>query len=135
VACTVFVGDVTPVGKSPDKPGNEAIKLSQPLINSNGEYGFALKKLGDSAVIGVLNENFGSPEDVPFDIIHKRWRSGIASSKEQRRQGYARSIIARLFVPLQLPLSPIFAIGVGSRPLRCGGSLAASRYGRATPNG
>jgi hypothetical protein len=37
------------------------------------EYGFALRKLGDSAVIGVLNENFGSPEDLPFDIIHKRW--------------------------------------------------------------
>lgn len=75
LACTVFVGDVTPVGKSPDKPGNEAIKLGRPLINSNGaiEYGFALRKLRDSAVIGVLNENFGSPEDLPFDIIHKRW--------------------------------------------------------------
>jgi hypothetical protein len=75
LACTVFVGDVTPVGKSPDKPGNEGIKPGRPLINSNVaiEYGFALRKLGDSAVIGVLNENFGSPEDLPFDIIHKRW--------------------------------------------------------------
>jgi hypothetical protein len=33
VACTAFVGDVTPVGKSPDKAGNEAIKLSRPLIS------------------------------------------------------------------------------------------------------
>ena len=47
LACTVCVGDVTPVGKSPDKPGNDAIKLGRPLINSNGaiEYEFALRKL------------------------------------------------------------------------------------------
>lgn len=37
------------------------------------EYGFALRKLTDSAVIGVMNEAYGDPKDLPFDIIHKRW--------------------------------------------------------------
>jgi hypothetical protein len=37
------------------------------------EYGFALRKLGDSAVVGVLNENYGTPGDLTFDIIQKRW--------------------------------------------------------------
>ena len=74
-ACTVFVGDITPVGKTPDVEGNEGVKPGRPLVNSNVaiEYGFALRKLTDSAVIGVLNEAFGSPQDLPFDIIHKRW--------------------------------------------------------------
>jgi hypothetical protein len=74
-ACTVFVGDVTPVGKTPDSMGNEGVKPGRPLINSNVaiEYGFALRKLTDSAVIGVLNLAYGEPTDLPFDIIHKRW--------------------------------------------------------------
>jgi hypothetical protein len=74
-AATVFVGDVTPVGKTPDIPGNEGVKPGRPLINSNVaiEYGFALRKLTDSAVLGVLNLAHGKPEDLPFDIIHKRW--------------------------------------------------------------
>ncbi|MHB8267814.1 hypothetical protein [Bradyrhizobium sp.] len=74
-ASTVFVGDVTPVGKTPDVPGNEGSKPGRPLINSNVaiEYGFALRKLTDSAVVGVMNEAYGEPKDLPFDIIHKRW--------------------------------------------------------------
>jgi hypothetical protein len=57
-SCKVFVGDVTPVGKTPDIPGNEGVKPGRPIINSNVaiEYGFALRKLTDSAVIGVLND-------------------------------------------------------------------------------
>lgn len=72
---TVFVGDVTMVGRTPDKQGNEGAKPGRPLINSNVaiEYGYALHKLGDSGIIGVMNEAFGRPEDLPFDIIHKRW--------------------------------------------------------------
>ena len=33
LACTVF--DVTPVGKSPDKPGNDAIKLGRPQSSTS----------------------------------------------------------------------------------------------------
>ena len=65
-ACTVFVGDVTPVGITPDIIGNEGIKPGRPLVNSNVaiEYGFALRKLTDSAVIGVLNLAYGEPTDL-----------------------------------------------------------------------
>ncbi|GAB9084660.1 hypothetical protein [Bradyrhizobium diazoefficiens] len=74
-AAKVFVGDVTPVGKSPDKVGNEGTRPGRPLINSNVaiEYGYAMHKLGDNAIIGVTNTAFGRPEDLPFDIIHKRF--------------------------------------------------------------
>jgi hypothetical protein len=73
--CTIFVGDLSIVGKTPDKEGNEGVKPGRPLINSNVaiEYGFALRKLTDSAVVGVMNEAFGGPAELPFDIIQKRW--------------------------------------------------------------
>lgn len=71
----VFVGDITAVGKTPAVEGNEGTKPGRSLINSNVaiEYGFALRKLTDSAVLGVMNLHYGKPEDLPFDIIHKRW--------------------------------------------------------------
>jgi hypothetical protein len=37
------------------------------------EYGYAMGKLSDSAVLGVFNKAFGEFTDLPFDIIHKRW--------------------------------------------------------------
>jgi hypothetical protein len=74
-ASTVFVGDVTPVGSTPTVKGNEGDKPGRPLMNPNVaiEYGYALRSLGDSGVIGVLNLAYGDPTDLPFDIIHKRW--------------------------------------------------------------
>jgi hypothetical protein len=79
-AATVFVGDVTPVGKTPDIAGNEGVKPGRPLINSNVaiEHGFAV-------VLGVLNQAYGKPEDLPFDITHKRWptRKPTVSAKRE----------------------------------------------------
>ena len=74
-AAKVFVGDVTPVGATPVKKGDEGDKRGRPLMNPNVaiEYGYALKTLGDAGVIGVLNLAFGTQEDLPFDIRHKRW--------------------------------------------------------------
>jgi hypothetical protein len=74
-ASKVFVGDLTPVGSTPAKTGNEGHLPGRPLMNPNVaiEYGYALKTLSDSGVIGVLNLAFGNPEGLPFDIIHKRW--------------------------------------------------------------
>ncbi|MBR0902696.1 hypothetical protein [Bradyrhizobium liaoningense] len=101
-ASTVFVGDLTPVGKTPDIEGNEGIKPGRPLINSNVaiEYGFALRKLTDSAVIGVLNEAFGDPKDLPFDIIHKRWpiRYRLVEGATKKEIDVARNTLKGHFV-------------------------------------
>ncbi len=62
---TVFIADVTPVGQTFDG--------AKKLINSNVaiEYGHAHKSLGDTAILMVHNQHYGSREDLPFDLKHK----------------------------------------------------------------
>jgi hypothetical protein len=62
----VFVGDVSAVGRS-------ETDASKKLINSNVaiELGFALNALTDRRLIMVMNERFGSRNDLPFDLKHK----------------------------------------------------------------
>jgi Predicted nucleotide-binding protein containing TIR-like domain len=59
--CSIFVADITPVG---------SLINGKPTPNPNVlfELGYAWHKLGESHVILVLNQAFGSPEDLPFDI-------------------------------------------------------------------
>lgn len=74
-AAKVFVGDITPVGETLTIQGNEGDLPTRKLVNPNVaiEYGYAMGKLGDAAVIAVMNLNYGKCEELPFDIVHKRW--------------------------------------------------------------
>lgn len=70
----VFVGDVTPVGKTPDRRGNKGeLIVGKKLINSNVaiELGYALGVLGDERILMVLNQHYGTRADLPFDLRHK----------------------------------------------------------------
>lgn len=62
----VFVADVTPVGNITDNPKKR-------LINSNVaiELGYALGAVSDRAMLMILNEAFGTRDDLPFDLKHK----------------------------------------------------------------
>ena len=63
-ASKVFVADVTPVAST---AGGK--KISNPNVAI--ELGFALASLGDKQILLVMNEAFGSRDDLPFDIRHK----------------------------------------------------------------
>jgi hypothetical protein len=62
--CSIFVADVTPVGKLIND------KLT-PNPNVLFELGYAWYKLGESRIILVLNQAFGAPEDLPFDLLKR----------------------------------------------------------------
>jgi hypothetical protein len=67
---SVFVADVTAVGTT----GLDRVDGSEKkLINANVaiELGYALGTAGDSALLMVMNEYFGSREDLPFDLKAK----------------------------------------------------------------
>ncbi len=64
--CDVFVADLSFV------PTGEGMRLV-PNPNVTLEYGYALHALGDTRIIGVFNEAFGSTDFLPFDLRHKRW--------------------------------------------------------------
>ena len=65
-ACNAFVADLTFIQTHRGDPGT-------PNPNVLIEYGYALSALGDQRIIGVFNEAFGKPEDLPFNLQHKRW--------------------------------------------------------------
>ena len=48
------------------------------------EYGYALHALDDRRIIGVFNQAFGEPGDLPFDIRHRRWPIRYRADEEQR---------------------------------------------------
>jgi hypothetical protein len=62
----VFVPDLTFVGTRVD---------GSPTPNPNVliEYGWALKSLGHSRIVGVMNAAHGDPESLPFDLAHHRF--------------------------------------------------------------
>ena len=95
--CSIFVADVTPVGSLIDG-------RATPNPNVLFELGYAWHRLGESRVILVLNEAFGSPMDLPFDLLKRSLvlyrRDPIASdgpaSVRSHLVGRFRSIIAAM---------------------------------------
>ena len=104
--CDAFVADLTPTHIGPNE-------RAAPNPNILIEYGYALRTLGDQRIIGVFNEAFGRPEDLPFDLQHRRWpiryraqREDAPQDRQEVRERLAqelvtafRSIIGTLAVP------------------------------------
>lgn len=63
--CHIFVGDVSIIN-----PDSE--KRKSPNPNVMLELGYALKKLSFTRIVMVLNKEYGSPEELPFDLKMKR---------------------------------------------------------------
>jgi hypothetical protein len=62
--CSIFVAEITPVGSLINEK-------KTPNPNVLFELGYAWHKLGESRVILVRNQAFGSPEDLPFDLLKR----------------------------------------------------------------
>jgi len=94
------------------------------------EYGYALRALGDAHVIAVFNEAYGKPEDLPFDLAHRRWpiRFHLEASQVDRSEQKSRlvkslklaiaSIITLEAQRDQSPEPPIDATGLARRYCR-----------------
>jgi hypothetical protein len=64
-ASDVFVWDATLVSAAPRFSPNPNVLL---------ELGYALAVLGDGRIIGIMNTyGTSTPEDLPFDLKHRRW--------------------------------------------------------------
>ncbi|MCY1036195.1 hypothetical protein OV207_32470 [Corallococcus sp. BB11-1] len=64
--CDIFIGDLTTINK--DSASGRKVQNPNVLV----ELGHAAALLGWSRVIMVLNEAFGGPEDLPFDVDRRR---------------------------------------------------------------
>lgn len=61
----VFVADLTPIGEA---VSGKALPNPNVLI----ELGWALSELGPDRIIAILNTHAATPDDLPFDIRHRR---------------------------------------------------------------
>lgn len=66
-----FVADLTFVDDNLN--ADTADDRRTPNSNVMLEYGYALHALSEARIIGLLNEAFGHPRDLPFDLAHRRW--------------------------------------------------------------
>ena len=60
----LFIADITLVTKSKRPSSNPNVLI---------ELGYAAAKIGWERVICVLNDAFGEPRKLPFDLQHRRW--------------------------------------------------------------
>lgn len=73
--CDIFVADVSAVCKyqSVDKDGVQTGKIKlMPNPNVMLELGYATQVIGWENVICILNSDYGSPDEMPFDIANRR---------------------------------------------------------------
>jgi hypothetical protein len=120
-AC-VFVPDVTFVGQT---------EKTRPLPNPNVliEYGWAIRELGYSKIVAVMNSAFGEPswDTLPFDMRHVRWpityHLPLNSTSEQKvsvRDGLVKALydallqIVRISASSATPASDAFAHAIPS---------------------
>lgn len=66
---SVFIADVTPIAKAIENTTNPDKMVINPNVAI--ELGYALKSVGDTGVLMVLNRQFGNRGDLPFDLRHK----------------------------------------------------------------
>ena len=126
--CDSFVADLTSM---PTATGLRASPNPNVLL----EYGYALATLGDRRVVAVMNDAFGSPEKLPFDIRHRRWpiRYTLAPDatdvdRERARATMVRELRGALTQILQTPPSVPDAPSPASDKIQARNLWAMSSY-------
>ncbi len=67
--CNLFVADLTYIAES---TSSDSIKfISNP--NVIFELGYAFSAVGASKIFCIMNESFGKPDELFFDLVHRRW--------------------------------------------------------------
>jgi hypothetical protein len=69
--CGIFLCDVSFIGSSSGSNPNEQKSLPNPNVLL--ELGYAAARIGWDRVVCVMNTAFGPPDDLPFDLRHRRW--------------------------------------------------------------
>ncbi|ULA65733.1 MAG: hypothetical protein LZF86_240126 [Nitrospira sp.] len=104
-AAAVFVADVTFAATRVD---------GRPTPNPNVliEYGWALKSLGHSRVISVMNDAYGEPshETLPFDLAHVRWPTRFKlpeGASDQQKADERRKLVTSLKKAIKASIATI----------------------------
>lgn len=94
-ACDVFVADMSFVGETTERTDTGERKLL-PNPNVMGEFGYALSEKGWRRILLVMNEAYGPPKALPFDLGHFRKPAtyNLASEKPDAPRRSARNALS-----------------------------------------
>lgn len=81
-ASDLFVADVSFVSN-----GMNGKLLPNPNVLI--ELGYAFGKLGEEKIIQIMDEAAGRPQDLPFDLMHRRWPVRFSSKNSKKEEGDA----------------------------------------------
>jgi len=98
--CHIFVGDVSIINKG-------STKRKTPNPNVMIEFGYALKKLSFARIVMVLNNAFGTPEELPFDLKMKRALDYNASESQQYLSEERNNLVKKIERTLKTILKDI----------------------------
>lgn len=73
-SCDIFLADMTFVAQAREK--------LIPNPNVMGEYGYALHAKGTRRILLVMNEAYGPPSELPFDLHHLRHPEGYSIAED-----------------------------------------------------
>jgi hypothetical protein len=119
-ACSVFVGDITPVANS--ESGKE---VANPNVLI--ELGYALHAKGPKQIVLVANRAFGAttPEKLPFNLRHRRgpanYKVGKGSQPDQvssQRQALVEELVTRIGACLRNLVPQQQAVDLAWQPSR-----------------
>jgi hypothetical protein len=103
-ACAAFVADVTLVGSIEPGDGSGERKRT-PNPNVLIELGYAVGTLGWERTILVMNTLYGPPEDLPFDLRHRRWPLRFSAKPDDALNSVRSKLSAEIETALPLILS------------------------------
>ena len=104
---TLVVTDLTVVGRY--------LAKSTPNPNVLIEYGYALSAIGEDRIISVMNDHFGKPDELPFDLKSRAIRLCFTlppNAESDKRKQMTQEIAGRLRRELQLALDSSLWIGI-----------------------
>lgn len=95
--------------------GGVVVGGDKKLLNSNVaiEMGFALGHHGDHILLSIMNTHYGSPEELPFDLQHRRWPVTYNLSPDA-----TKSDRTKVKKSLSEQLSKILKLYLDNRPLK-----------------
>ncbi len=97
----VFVADVSISSQTTDKCPN---RKYSPNVNVMLETGYAAARLGWDRIVLVMNDRFGGPTRLPFDLRNRRWPVAFSATEASVESGLDE-LVTRLNEQIGLSLT------------------------------
>ncbi len=93
--CAVFVADVSIIGRNPRPTPNPNVLF---------ELGYAVRVLGWTRIVLVMNVKYGKPEDLPFDLrMHRALEYSTQDGEEDSAEGLRKELANAISVCARAP--------------------------------